>query len=251
MAAESDVRKMPTVVITGPPRSIAKKKKPLQKKEASLLTFSITKLIKVLVSLSKFTERQLLVIKTRNKPDKKVHITLSRHFVFGKGPGRPELDLNFCLVSRSPKVNSEPLIYIFHQVHRHGSYNFRQTNFKDFSSLFQRQITVSRTKIFFNPLLNTLLAKTHHGVIYYFNFFSHGWPHYFILLSAENLSKWLVEKAIKSVKTNFIQTSWCTEKYWDKGIVVWRATCVSEFWPMVTCRNWLNKLIDTSPSGKK
>ena len=110
-----------------------------------------------------------------------MHITLSRHFVFGKGPGRPELDLNFCLVSRSPKVNSEPLIYIFHQVHRHGSYNFRQTNFKDFSSLFQRQITVSRTKIFFNPLLNTLLAKTHHGVIYDFNFFSHGWPHYFIL----------------------------------------------------------------------
>ena len=33
MAAESDVRKMPTVVITGPPRSIAKKG-PLQKKEA-------------------------------------------------------------------------------------------------------------------------------------------------------------------------------------------------------------------------
>ena len=78
-----------------------------------------------------------------------MHITLSRHFVFGKGPGCPELDLNFCLVSRSPKVNSKPLIYIlFHQVHRHGSYNFRQTNFKDFSSLFQRQITVSRTKIF-------------------------------------------------------------------------------------------------------
>ena len=136
--------------MTSLPCSIAKKS-PLQKKEASLLTFSITKLIKVLVSLSKFAERQLVVIKTINKPGKKnhfVHITLSRHFVFGKGPGRPELDLNFCLVSRSPKVNSEPLIYIFHQVHRHGSYNFRQTNFKDFSSPFQRQITVSRTKIF-------------------------------------------------------------------------------------------------------
>lgn len=101
------------------------------------------------------------------------------------------------------------------------------------------------------PLWSPLLAKTHHGVIYDFNFFSHGWPHYFILLSAQNLAKWQVEKAIKSVKTNFIQTSWCTEKYWDKGIVVWRATRVSKFWPMVTCRNWLNKLIDTSPSGKK
>ena len=81
--------------MTSLPCSIAKKS-PLQKKEASLLTFSITKLIKVLVSLSKFAERQLVVIKTRNKPGKKEHITLSRHFVFGKGPGRPELDLNFC-----------------------------------------------------------------------------------------------------------------------------------------------------------
>ena len=117
MAAESDVRKMPTVVMTGLPRSIAKKG-PLQKKEASLLTFSITSLTKALVFLSKFTERQLVVIKTRNKPGKKkhfVHITLSRHFVFAKGPGRPELDLNFCLVSRSPKVNSKPLINIFHR----------------------------------------------------------------------------------------------------------------------------------------
>ena len=49
MAAESDVRKMPTVVITGLPRSIAKRG-PLKKKEASLLTFSITSLIKVLAS---------------------------------------------------------------------------------------------------------------------------------------------------------------------------------------------------------
>ena len=120
--------------------------------------------------------------------------------------------------------------------------------FKPFSNL---QITVSRTKIFFKPLLNTLLVKTHHGVIYDLNFFSHGWPHYFILISEQNLAKWLVEKAIKSVKTNFIRMSWCTEKYLDKGIVVWRTTCVSEFWPMVTCRNWLNKLIHTSPSGKK
>ena len=122
------------------------------------------------------------MIKTRNKPGKKVHITLSRHFVFGKGPGRPELDLNFCLVSRSPKVNSEPLIYIFHQVHRHGSYNFRQTNFKDFSSLFQRQITVSRTKIFLTLFWThywlkhimesfttlTSSAMVHHIILYYF-----------------------------------------------------------------------------------
>ena len=228
---------------------VSQKKGPLQKKEASLLTFSIISLIKVLVSLSKFAERQLVVIKTRNKPGKKIILYTSHSAVtssLGKDPGTQNW---ISIFAWSPKVNSEPLIYIFHRVHRHGSYNSRQTNFKDFSSLFQRQITVSRTKIFFNPLLNTLLAKTHHGVIYYFNFFSHGWPHYFILLSAQNLSKWLVEKAIKSVKTNFIQTSWCTEKYWDKGIVVWRTTRVSEFWPMVTCRNWLNKWIDTS--GKK
>ena len=49
MAAESDVCKMPTVVMTGLPCSIAKKG-PLQKKEASLLPFSITSLTKVLVS---------------------------------------------------------------------------------------------------------------------------------------------------------------------------------------------------------
>ena len=63
----------------------------------------------------------------------------------------------------------------------HGSYNFRQTNFKDFSRIFPGQIiTVFKDydsfnkSALFNSFLNTLLAKTRHGVIYDFYFFSHG-----------------------------------------------------------------------------
>ena len=66
MASESDVHKIPTVVMTGLPHGIAKEQiGPLQKKEAYLLTFSITSRIKVLVSSSKFTERQLVASKTK------------------------------------------------------------------------------------------------------------------------------------------------------------------------------------------
>ena len=67
----------------------------------------------------------------------------------------------------------------------HGLYNFRQTNFKDFLRIFPGQsITVFKDydlfnkSALFNSFLNTLLAKTHHGVIYDFYFFSHGWSHY-------------------------------------------------------------------------
>ena len=71
----------------------------------------------------------------------------------------------------------------------HGSYNFRQTNFKDFSKIFPGQIiTVFKDydlfnkSALFNSFLNTLLAKTRHGVIYDFYFFSHGCSHYITLL---------------------------------------------------------------------
>ena len=46
--------------------------------------------------------------------------------------------------------------------------------------IFQGQITIFKDQglfnksEFFNPLLNTLLAKTRHGVIYDFYFLSHG-----------------------------------------------------------------------------
>ena len=234
--------------MTGLPCSITKKG-PLQKKEASLLTFSITSLIKVLVSLSKFAERQLVVIETRNKPGKKNILCTSHSAVISSL--RKDLGTQnwISIFAWSPGLqrwtaNDSSTYFIgpwgtwFIQLQT----NKFQGLFKPFSNL---QITVSRTTIFFKPLLNTLLVKTHHGVIYDLNFFSHGWPHYFILISEQNLAKWLVEKAIKSVKTNFIRMSWCTEKYLDKGIVVWRTTCVSEFWPMVTCRNWLNKYWST------
>ena len=149
MAAESDVRKMPTVVMTGLPHSIAKKG-PLQKKEASLLTFSITSLIKVLVSLSKFTERQLVVIKTRNKPGKKT--SCAHHtqpsFRLCKRTWVPRTGSQFLPGLQVSKGEQRTIDLHISSVHRHGSYNFRQTNFKDFSSLFQRQITVSRTKIY-------------------------------------------------------------------------------------------------------
>ena len=58
----------------------------------------------------------------------------------------------------------------------HGSYIFRKTNFKDFSRIFQGQITVFKDydlfnkQALFNPLLNTLLAKKRYGVIYDFYF---------------------------------------------------------------------------------
>ena len=42
---------------------------------------------------------------------------------------------------------------------------------------------------FFNPLSNTLLAKTRHGVIYDFYFFIHAWSHYFIQLSVTRFCK--------------------------------------------------------------
>ena len=48
--------------------------------------------------------------------------------------------------------------------------------FKDYDSI--------NNSAFFNPLLNTLWAKTRHGVNYDFYFFSHAWSHYFIPLSA-------------------------------------------------------------------
>ena len=55
---------------------------------------------------------------------------------------------------------------------KHGSHNFRQTNFKDFSRIFPGQITVFKDydlfnkSAFFNSFLSTLLAKTRHGVIF-------------------------------------------------------------------------------------
>ena len=71
---------------------------------------------------------------------------------------------------------------------RHSLFDFRQTNFKD-------KLQFSRTKIWlinwhsWTPPLNTLLAKTLDGAIQDFYFFSHGWSHYFILLSETTLYK--------------------------------------------------------------
>ena len=146
MAAESDVCKMPTVVMTGLPCSIAKKKAHCKRKKASLLTFSITSLIKVLVSLSKFTERQLVVIKTRNKPDKRIILCTSHSAVIsslGKDLGAQNW---ISIFAWSPGLQRWTVnhwsTYYFHR-----SIDMVHTTFKDFSSLFQRQITVSMTKI--------------------------------------------------------------------------------------------------------
>ena len=108
-----------------------------------------------MVSLSKFAERQLLVIKTRNKPAKKVHHT-QPSFRLWERTWASRTGSQFLPGLQVSKGEQQTIDLHISSVHRHGSYNFRQTNFKDFSSLFQRQITVSRTKIFFNPLLNTL-----------------------------------------------------------------------------------------------
>ena len=122
------------------------------------------------------------MIKTRNKPGKKI-ILYTSHSAVTSSLGKDLGTQNWISIfAWSPKVNSEPLIYIFHRVHRHGSYNFRQTNFKDFSSLFQRQITVSRTKIFLTLFWThywlkhimesfttlTSSAMVHHIILYYF-----------------------------------------------------------------------------------
>ena len=61
----------------------------------------------------------------------------------------------------------------------HSSYNLRQTISRTFQGFLKDKLQFSRTKIYsknwhsLTPLLNTLLAKMRHGVIYDFNFFSH------------------------------------------------------------------------------
>ena len=70
MAAESDVCKMPTVVMTGLPCSITKKR-PIAKERSIFVNIFDHKSNKSFGLLSKFTERQLVVIETRNKPGKK------------------------------------------------------------------------------------------------------------------------------------------------------------------------------------
>ena len=63
-------------------------------------------------------------------------------------------------------------VQYFQWYFKHGSHNFIQTNFKDFSRIFPGQITVFKDydlfnkSAFFNSFLNTLLAKTRHGVIF-------------------------------------------------------------------------------------
>ena len=78
-----------------------------------------------------------------------------------------------------------------------GSYNCdsdKQIS-RTFQGFFKDKLQFSRTKDLFhklevcNLLLSTLLAKTLNGVIYDFYFFSHGWSHYFILLSEKTLCK--------------------------------------------------------------
>ena len=71
------------------------------------------------------------------------------------------------------------------RIHTIWLVQLRQTNFKYFSRICRRQITVFKDKYLFNesaflnrPLLNILLAKSRHGVIYNFYFFVHGWSHY-------------------------------------------------------------------------
>ena len=80
---------------------------------------------------------------------------------------------------------------------KHGSYNCdsdKQIS-RTFQGFFKDKLQFSRTKDLFNKLevfnllLSTLLAKTLNGVIYDFYFFSHGWSHYFMLLSKTTLCK--------------------------------------------------------------
>ena len=79
----------------------------------------------------------------------------------------------------------------------HGSYNFRQTDFKDFSRIFQGQITVFKDKdlfnksAFFNPLWSSYWLK---HVMESFTIFSfstiieHIISYYF---PQQDLAKWL------------------------------------------------------------
>ena len=99
----------------------------------------------------------------------------------------------FCVVVLFCSVSFQSLV-LRHLV-IHGSCNFRQTNFEDFSRIFRGKLQFSRTKFYsiirqsLNLLLNTLLAKPLNGVIYDFYFFSHGWSLYFMLLSTTTLCK--------------------------------------------------------------
>ena len=67
----------------------------------------------------------------------------------------------------------------------HGWYNFRQTEFKDFSRTVQDKSWFSRTKIYainehsLTPFLNTLVESFWYDL----HFFSyHGWSHYYDIL---------------------------------------------------------------------
>ena len=114
--------------------------------------------------------------------------------------------------------------------------------------------------------MNTLLAKTCHGVIYNFNFFSHGWSHYFKLLSTTTLCKmtgsdlqllpryrnsiWTKETEIKYCSntkmflryTSFIVSYTENEpNFTQRNNLIWQKTGVwhwqgSEFqWPFKAC----------------
>ena len=112
----------------------------------------------------------------------------------------------------------------------------RQTNFKYFSRICRRQITVFKDKYLFNesaflnrPLLNILLAKSRHGVIYNFYFFVHGWSHhqvyYFPLQTFWRLYKpWLF---LLWCKIEFNCAKVCKPMKDHERVAV-----AAEFWPL-------------------
>ena len=79
------------------------------------------------------------------------------------------IDISFC--------GEDKLLFVtdIERIHTYVRYNLRQTNFKDFSRICQGQITIFKDWYLFNksaffnrPLLNILLAKSRHGVMYNF-----------------------------------------------------------------------------------
>ena len=125
MAAESDVRKMPTVVMTGLPRSIAKKR-PIAKERS------------IFVKIFYQNQAKKTFCAHDSQPS----------FCPSERTWAPRTGSQFLLGLQVSKGEQRTIDQHISSVHRHGSYNFRQTNLKHFSSLFQRQITVSMTKIY-------------------------------------------------------------------------------------------------------
>ena len=99
----------------------------------------------------------------------------------------------FCVVVLFCSVSFQSLV-LRHLV-IHSSCNFRQTNFEDFSRIFRGKLQFSRTK-FYSIIRQPLTSfwtpyLLNHSMESFtiFNFFSHGWSLYFMLLSTTTLCK--------------------------------------------------------------